>query len=342
MDSASSANMAGIADLVAKAFLDLKQDMDKIIVQTTAGSSASPTKALESSAGQLSALPALQLHGRTVSEAPGYDDCLLPNPICKLPEAVPDIIDITATDFHLALQADAEVASDTGPVTIVRRTAVGTAESQDTVAPPTAAGAPVSPAGGNIPKAEGPCRILSQTSISEPASPPQIIGDAISPTAASRAAHPGQQSAEKPFATSQLSYKDLLEKAMGGFDARLAQQMQASLRKPSPDHNTGSPQRQPVVGSTAGSHSQSKFPASVQKQSAGAKPESPASPGSLRIFKQDSRSARRVLQKLEADQRTSADDAGAEASRRRSSDDKSVGVHQSCRCRLCYRQRPKH
>lgn len=80
--------MNAIADIVAKAFTEIKEDMDRIVnsgdVQSPAGTF--PAHAAPASEEQL---PAVQLgHGRTFSESPGYDDIELPDIECRLPEAL--------------------------------------------------------------------------------------------------------------------------------------------------------------------------------------------------------------------------------------------------------------
>lgn len=318
MDSNPS-NMAGIADLVAKAFTELKQDMDKIIVQTTVASSSKvPTQTVQSPTGQQGDLPAVHLHGRTESESVGYDDYALPSPAMRLPEALQENSNPSNTDILAAIQAEAQAAGTDTAMNLQRRAAVATDGSQDAAASPNPA---ANGAISVIPTAEGPCRILSETSM------PEAVGDGLVAVSLSSAGQLGQQDKEeKPLATSQLSYKELLNKALGGYDPRLAQQMQASLRKASPDRRSPSPQRLPAASAANSSPGQSKFPSGPQPRRTSGNITSPASPGSLRIFKSGSGSAQKLLvkQQVEAEQRASAGGA-AETLGRRTSAEKPVG-----------------
>lgn len=312
-------DMADIAEVVAKAFTELKQDMDKIIAQTAVASSPTATShsAARSPMPQQSDLPLLQLHGRTYSESPGYDDYVLSSPLVKLPEAIPETISSSTISIQAAIETEARTAGISTSISLNRRPAVGTDGSQEESAAATEA--PTS-AASSIQTAVGPCRRLSDGSIADEAS------DALVAVTAAAAGLRGQQGMqETPVATSQLSYKDLLEKALGGFDPRLKQQMQASIQKSSPEQRGTSRKQDAAAGLTA-NPGHSKFPGSLQqKRSSAGKSGSPASPGSLRIFKQGSGSAQKLLGRFEAEQQASV----SESCGRRSTGDKPVSTRLS-------------
>lgn len=282
--------MAGVAEVLAKTFTELKQDMDKIIVENTAASCPTViTHTAQSPVAQYD-LPPLQLHGRTYSESPGYDDCALKNPIMMLPEAISETITLSSISIGAATQAEARAAALSSNMDLERRAAEFSCEVS------TTAGVAECPNNlTSVPQtAEGTCMKLTEESVQEGAGDAEV-------TVSAAAGSAGQLSMqEKPLAMSQLSYKDLLEKALGRFDPRLEQQIQASMHKNSPEH------RMAAARLTA-NQGHSKFPDSTQqKRLPAGKVKSPASPGSLRIFKQGSGSAQKLLGRQGAEQQAAS------------------------------------
>lgn len=127
MNQATAARQQeNISNAVTRLFTDLKRDMDRIVNgaefdrtvaaegATTQEQQHSPPPAAGGNAG-----PVLRLsHGRTVSEAPAYDDYELLNPLGKLPEAIFEVEDSQDAAGHIqgahAQQATADTAAAPG------------------------------------------------------------------------------------------------------------------------------------------------------------------------------------------------------------------------------------
>ncbi|KAF6257813.1 hypothetical protein COO60DRAFT_1460964 [Scenedesmus sp. NREL 46B-D3] len=121
--------ITAIADIVAKAFTELKEDMDRIV---NSGEVQSPAGTLPAGAAGASEeqLPAVQLgHGRTCSESPGYDDVELPDLEYSMPEALQSM-DVPSPGSLAAAPAASSAAEGCG-ISVHRTYATNAAGSRD-------------------------------------------------------------------------------------------------------------------------------------------------------------------------------------------------------------------
>jgi hypothetical protein len=259
--------MNAIADIVAKAFTEIKEDMDRIVnsgdVQSPAG-----TPSAHAAGASEEQLPAVQLgHGRTFSESPGYDDIELPDLEYRIPEALQSVEVPSPGSTPAAASSAAE-----GYGICVRRTyatnATGSREPSFNLRQQQYAGSQGSPIAlaaygpcsefevDSLPGAEeDPCVEMANTqgttALLAAASPAHANNKQIdrvstasgfSPSSGGTAGHPASDkwlqdaaaaaatdaAGAPPVATSHLTYTELLERAIAGMDPKL-QQMSNNL-----------------------------------------------------------------------------------------------------------------
>jgi hypothetical protein len=253
--------MNAIADIVAKAFIEIKEDMDRIV---NSGDVQSPASTLSAHAAGTSEeqLPAVQLgHGRTFSELPGYDDIELPDLEYWMPEALQSV-ESPSLGSPVAAPAGSSAAEAYG--ISVRRTyatdATGSREPSFNLRQqqqhPGSQGSPVALA------ACSPCSEFEVDSLASAevdrentantqgataqANNTQVdkfsAASSFSPSSGATAGLPAsdkwlQDAAAaaavdaahaQPVATSHLTYTELLERAIAGMDPKL-QQMSNNL-----------------------------------------------------------------------------------------------------------------
>jgi hypothetical protein len=254
--------MNAIADIVAKAFTEIKEDMDRIVnsgdVQSPAGTpSAGGAGASEEQ------LPAVQLgHGRTFSESPGYDDIELPDLEYRMPEALQSVESPTPGS---PVAAPAASSAADGYGISLRRTyatnATGSREPSFNLRQqqqhPGSQGSPVALTAyglcsafeeDSMASAEvDPCEDTANThGATAQANNTQVdefgAASSFSPSSGGTAGLPASDkwlqdaaaaaavdaAQAQPVATSHLTYTELLERAIAGMDPKL-QQMSNNL-----------------------------------------------------------------------------------------------------------------
>jgi hypothetical protein len=251
-----------IADIVAKAFTEIKEDMDRIVnsgdVQSPAGTS--PAQAASASEDQL---PAVQLgHGRTFSESPGYEDIELPDIECRLPEALQNVEVTSPSSPSTALPASS--AAEGYGISVRRTYATNATGSRDPSfnlrQQPGSQGSPMGPAACGpcsefaadlpladmddcvdmvaTPGAAAPAAAAAPGS-SEPASSMQYSAmNSISPASLPASNQVQDAAAEDEagspqVASSHLTYTELLERAIAGMDPKLQQMSNKLLTRTS-------------------------------------------------------------------------------------------------------------
>lgn len=221
MGPSDSDGLQAIEDIVAKVFTEIKQDMDTIVnsgdisvsVEGALFGPASSTAAVrEDAVSGVSSeqLPAVQLgHGRTQSESPGYYDHELTDPASRLPEAV---VDLTSSGTAAAAAASAGIS-------LARKYAISGSNSSKSFTKRF----PDSADACTVPTASGPCCELDSQLDSE------AITAVPAPALAAPAVAAARSSSEQRAApASQLTYEELLERAVAGMDPKL-QQMSNNL-----------------------------------------------------------------------------------------------------------------
>lgn len=222
-----------ITHAVTRIFSDLKRDMDTIV--NSAGlDSESPTAAAGPLEQQLNlraaaaaqagdaepGLPLLRLsHRRTESEAPGYDDYQLPNPIGKLPEVLD--ADEASTELQIAAPAVAAAAGHGSPTRSSTAAAVASRShahaGQGMPAQLSSPRQPRAPAGERTPTPELQQELRQLQEEVDRAgmlmTAPAVLSGGASGRSASLESSDGG-AGYPPGSSRQLSYKELLDRAL--------------------------------------------------------------------------------------------------------------------------------